>query len=305
MRSITVILFATVVANAADTAAMFRGNARHTGVYDSSAPALTTVKWEFKTNGRIFSSPAVSDDTVFVGSNDHNLYAVNAADGTLKWKFDGKGLVNASPAVANGVVYIMSTSGSLFALDAATGAQKWKFTTTGEKCRDSNLYAVDAATGTEKWKFNNKGSWVITSPAVHDGRVYFATSDSSLFQALDAKTGAPLFQLATGLFVFSSPAIAGGMAYFGNHAGSVKAVDLKTQKIAAEFRTEASKENLPKYLAPDGKLNQRALYPDFTLDGIVIGLDRLYSFGSVFSSPVIHNGILYVGSTDGHLYALR
>jgi outer membrane protein assembly factor BamB len=172
-------------------------------------------------------------------------------------------------------------------------------------CRDSNLYAVDAAAGTEKWKFNNKGSWVIASPAVHDGRVYFATSDSSLFHAVDAATGAPVFQLGTGLFVFSSPAIAGGTVYFGTHAGYIKAVDVKSQKITAEFRTDASKENMPKYMGADGKLNQRAIYPDFTLDGIIIGLDRLYSLGGVFSSPAIHGGVIYVGSTYGFLYALE
>jgi outer membrane protein assembly factor BamB len=414
-----------------DSTATFRGDVRHTGVYDSAAPSLRSGKWKFKSNGRIFSSPAVYNGTVLVGSNDHHLYAVNATDGTLQWKFDTKGAVASSPAVANGVAFIVSLSGSLYAVDAATGTQKWKFDTAGEHrftapgvhglqpstetmpdpfdvflssptveggavffgsgdgnvyavdaatgvlrwkfptgdvvhsspavdsgrvyvgswdsylyaldastgkavwrfktgedpkihnqvgiqsspvvsdgivyfgCRDSNLYAVDATTGTEKWKFNNKGSWVITSPAVSGGRVYFATSDSSRFHALDAKTGAPVFQLGTGLFVFSSPAIAGGKAYFGTHAGVVKAVDLKSQAIAAEFRTDASKENLPKYSNPDGRLNQRALYPDSTLDGIIVGLDRLYSVGSVFSSPVIRGGVLYVGSTDGYLYALE
>ena len=56
-------------------------------------------------------------------------------------------------------------------------------------CRDSNFYAVDEATGREKWKFNNKGSWVVGSPAVRDGKVYFATSDSSMLYKADAKSG--------------------------------------------------------------------------------------------------------------------
>jgi len=47
------------------------------------------------------------------------------------------------------------------------------------------------------------------------------------------------------------------------------------------------------------------LYTDRTLDGIIIGLDRMFSMGSIISSPVVRGGVLYVGSTDGNLYALR
>ncbi len=62
-------------------------------------------------------------------------------------------------------------------------------------CRDSNFYALDAATGDKKWAFSNHGSWVISSPAVQDGKVYFATSDSGLLYSMDAKTGSPIFSL--------------------------------------------------------------------------------------------------------------
>ena len=48
-----------------------------------------------------------------------------------------------------------------------------------------------------------------------------------------------------------------------------------------------------------------ALYSDFTLDGIIIGVHRMFTLGSILSSPVVADGVLYVGSTDGNLYALR
>jgi PQQ-like domain len=79
-------------------------------------------------------------------------------------------------------------------------------------CRDSNFYALDTKTGEKKWAFSNHGSWVISSPAVADGNVYFATSDSGLFHALNAKTGAPVFSLSfSGWPMFSSPAVVGNM----------------------------------------------------------------------------------------------
>jgi len=55
---------------------------------------------------------------------------------------------------------------------------------------------------------------VINSPAVHDGKVYFATSDTGLFRALAAKTGAPVFTVDFKHWpMFSSPAITGNMIY--------------------------------------------------------------------------------------------
>jgi hypothetical protein len=38
--------------------------------------------------------------------------------------------------------------------------------------------------------------------------------------------------------------------------------------------------------------------------GIDFGLERMYSLGSVISSPVVVDGVVYVGSTDGSIYAL-
>src|SRR5947209_2696153 len=70
--------FAAPVEEGKEATALFRGNPRHTGVYDSVAPSLGALKWKFKTGGRIFSSPAVDSGTVLVVSNDHFLYAVNA-----------------------------------------------------------------------------------------------------------------------------------------------------------------------------------------------------------------------------------
>ena len=172
-------------------------------------------------------------------------------------------------------------------------------------CRDSNFYALDAKNGTELWRFNNKGSWVVASPAVADGVVYFATSDSARFHALDATTGKALFSLDTGTYNFSSPSVAGGFAYFGSHDGRVRSVDLKARRYQAEFETAARKANGPKYLKTDGKWNEKELFTDNTLDAVILSLSRMYSLGTVLSSPAIAGGVLYVGSADGNLYALK
>ncbi len=141
------------------------------------------------------SSPTVWNGAVYFGSGDGNVYALDTASGKLKWKFHTGDVVHASPAIADGKLFIGSWDSFFYALDASNGKEKWRFKT-GEDheiynqvgiqssaavmdgvvyfgCRDSNFYALDAATGQKKWAFNNKGSWVITSPAVADGEGVF------------------------------------------------------------------------------------------------------------------------------------
>ena len=60
----------------------FHGNLAHTGVYDSPGPTkLTGVKWTFKTNGPVVSSPAIAGGLVFIGSLDGSLYAIDQETG--------------------------------------------------------------------------------------------------------------------------------------------------------------------------------------------------------------------------------
>jgi outer membrane protein assembly factor BamB len=172
-------------------------------------------------------------------------------------------------------------------------------------CRDSNLYALDAATGQKKWAFNNKGSWVVGSPAVQDGKVYFATSDSATLYEVDAKAGTPIFSLSFNHWpLFSSPAIAGTMLYVGSNQGKLFAIDLGSQKLAWTFESDASRQNGPALTMPDGSPNYRAAFGDNFYDNMVAGVSKMMSVGAMLSSPVVVNNVIYVGSTDGFLYAL-
>jgi outer membrane protein assembly factor BamB len=410
----------------------FRGGSDHPGVYDSAAIThAPQLKWKFQTAGKIFSSPAISGGVLFVGSTDHNLYALDLATGRQLWKFETGSAIPSSPAVANGSVYFLSYDDHLYSVDAATGKLRWKFKTGGEHrftathlhgsqpaaesmpdpfdvflssplvwrdsvyfgssdgniysldatsgkphwkfhtgnvvhasplisggvlyigswdsyfyaldaatgsekwrfktgqdpdthnqvgiqssaavadgivyfgCRDSNFYALDSASGARKWAFNNKGSWVISSPAIKNGKVYFATSDTSVVYALDAKTGAVSFSLKfQGWPFFSSPTLGGNLLYIGSHSGKVIAVDLGSQKPAWEFASDGQRKNAATYSKPDGSPNYEAAYPGDFYDDMVVGVERLMTVGGIYASPVLSDGVLYVASTDGALYAL-
>ena len=273
------------------------------------------------------SSPVVVQNTVYFGSGDGNLYAVDAISGELKWKFKTGDVIHASPAYADGLIYFGSWDSYFYAVDAANGKERWRFhggedplihnqvgfqssptvangvVYTG--CRDSNVYALDAATGKEKWRSNNELSWVNSSPAVVQGKVFFATCDSSLFKIADAATGKELVRQQDKAYMFSSPAVVGNTVLIGVVNGTLEARDVKTGDLLWDYEVEKSKENKGWALTADRKSNMPLLFASAFYEASIIGTDRQISIGSVFSSPLVANGIVYFGSADGYLYALE
>ena len=274
------------------------------------------------------SSPVIVQGAVYFGSGDGNLYALDAASGELKWKFKTGDVVHASPAYADGVLYFGSWDSFFYAVDAATGKEKWRFHG-GEDplihnqvgfqssaavvdgvvyvgCRDSNLYALEAATGQEKWRFNNEMSWVISSPAVAQGKVFFATSDSSLYHVVDAATGKSVLRAAgQGLHVFLSL------------GGRRRGLDRRAQRHPRGARPEKRRGALG---FPDGGFEAKQRLgadrrPEIQRARCSItrtGARRPWwrpTASSVsarsFRHPWSVNGVVYFGSTDGNLYALE
>ena len=69
---------------------------------------------------------------VYIGSDDDNVYALNATSGAKLWNYTTGSYVDSSPAVVGGVVYIGSDDGNVYALNAANGAKLWNYTTGGQ-----------------------------------------------------------------------------------------------------------------------------------------------------------------------------
>ena len=89
------------------------------------------LKWSSRFFISVYSSPAVANGVVYVGSGDHKVYALKAKTGHKLWSYASGSYVESSPAVANGVVYVGSEfpDGNVNALNASTGALLWSYYT--------------------------------------------------------------------------------------------------------------------------------------------------------------------------------
>ena len=101
-----------------------RHDPAHIGRSAFSGPATAAQKWAVTTGNVIESSAAIAvDGTIYVGSDDNKLYALNP-DGTQQWAFVAGDKMLTSPALAvDGTVYIASADQKLYAVNPDGAAE--------------------------------------------------------------------------------------------------------------------------------------------------------------------------------------
>ena len=275
-----------------------------------------SLRWKFKTGGFVGSSPAIDKGNVFFGSQNQDVYSVDATTGTEKWHFETGKIVFSSPVVADGVVYVGSHDGNLYALNESSGKERWRAKTDAEVessptvegnrvyvgSDDGKVYAFDRTSGFERWRFET-GQAVFSSPTVVGRSLYVGSKDDNVY-ALDARTGRKLWRFTTGDEVCSSPAVAGGAVYVGSNDHNVYALDASTGAERWRFTTGGGVSSSP---AVAGGV----VYVG-SFDHRVYALDaqtgkpkwRFLTQDVVFSSPTVVDGVVYIGSHDHNLYAL-
>jgi outer membrane protein assembly factor BamB len=208
-------------------------------------PGTCAVKWSYRANADIHSSPAVGKnaagtaDLLYFGADDNKLYAVDAT-GALVWTFATSGDVHSSPAVsADGTtVYVGSDDDHVYAVDAHSGVRIWArdvrhavdtapaIGPTGTlfvSDRSGNVHALAPADGSIVWE-RNIGLSLGSSPAVDANNAVFVGSDDDRVYALNGATGAVIWSYKTAADVRSSPAIGSqGTVYVGSDDGKLYA----------------------------------------------------------------------------------
>jgi outer membrane protein assembly factor BamB len=179
----------------------------------------------------------------FIGSDDHNFYAVDSSSASVKWVFPAGGPTDSGPTVLNGIVYFAGGDGNLYALDAGTCAVDWQFNLNGVVSlaapqlsngvvyigsRTDSLYAVDAVTGNFIWSAKTDGFTLEESSAtVNNGVVYVGAESGSLF-AFDATTGAQLWKSLVSASVYDQPFVFNNAIYVTADDGTLDAINAQT-----------------------------------------------------------------------------
>jgi outer membrane protein assembly factor BamB/formylglycine-generating enzyme required for sulfatase activity len=306
---------------------VWRGNVLRTGVLDvKGVPVYKGVKWKFKTDGKVRSSPVVVNGVVYIGSSDKNIYAIDAKTGEKKWQYATGDEVLSSAAIVDGVVYIGSNDGYLYALNADKGTLIWRFSRKKGPVKSSpavaygtvfagfgtygggSLSGVDMKTGKENWRYRfQAGPSTATSPAIYGTGIY-CPSPSIYSYAADIATEQTLW---TTVLVASHvpPALTEDTIYI--LGSDMMALERVSGKFKWRVKIPGTREALMEFHDSAPIVNKDTVYfgannKTYNAVNAKTG-EKIWSVdfgGQVQSSGIFANGIIYVGSTDKYLYAL-
>lgn len=315
----------------------FRGDRYNTGFARSVSPtsADPSTAWTYDADGPFWGSPIVADKTVFVGSADGTLYAVDAATGDERWTFETKHRIEGSPVYADGTVYVGSYDMSVYAIDAASGEKHWhrdlgglirgsptvmngtvfigvgchnlacaRYAEEANATENGWIYALDAESGETEWRYT-VGSEVVSTPAVDDETVYVGASDDQMY-ALDIDSGDVSWTYEAEDMIWSSPALAFGTLFFGDWNGILHAVDAATGDV------EWTADPFARYISGSVAVDEEAVYvgdtPYNTLDDPNTHYGELFKFDRRSGDELwsFETAALEIGSspvvTDERLY---
>jgi outer membrane protein assembly factor BamB len=203
----------TVTSESGGSWSMFRHDATRSSI-GTRGPENLSLVWSFETKGAVVSSPSIVDGVVYFGSQDHNIYAVDAETGHKFWSFKTNYTIESSVAVVDSKVVTGAEDGYVYCLNAKTGKLLWKTFIDGKQdvtygaavmlrsspaivdsiiyigSLDGNLYALNFDDGTILWKYQTSG-WIKSSPTISNGAVYITseTPNVGTIYKLDALKG--------------------------------------------------------------------------------------------------------------------
>lgn len=155
------------------------------------------------------------------------------------------------------------------------------------------------------WKYTtgDEKSTPVATPAVGPDMIYAPVGDT--MYALDRATGALVWEQATGGEIYSSPALAEGILYFGSRDGNLWALNAEDGSVEWRYPTGGPVDCSPViaygvcYFGSD--------------DNRVVALDlatrtprwQFETNGDVKASPLVYRDVVVVGSQDRRIYCLN
>ena len=194
-------------------------------------------------------TPAIANDTVYIGAYDGALSALDLETGRRRWRTELGDAIGASPTYYNGSLYVAvehaAPSGSVAAVNAATGDVQWRDSRPTDHphstvaldrergrllfgSNDGYCYAWSFPGFEREWSYDTGGD-VKTALAIADG-VVIVPSWAGTVTAIDVDDGSQVWEFDGGQDFMCAPAVHDGTVYVGSHDSNIYALDLDTGK---------------------------------------------------------------------------
>jgi outer membrane protein assembly factor BamB len=257
--------------------------------------------WTVKPGGPLRGEPSVEGGSVYVMSQDNQIYSLKAADGSANWSnaaaLEIAGVFgSAAPSIGQGTVVAGFSSGELNAYRYENGRQVWQdaLARTTMSTSVASLSDIDA-------------------DAVIDNGVVYAVGQGGRMVALDLFSGQRIWEL--NFAGIATPWVAGDWLFAVNDKGQLISIARRTGKIRwinqlPRYRDQKDRKGPITYVGPvlaGERLivagSNGALINVSPVDGSFQSQSDLDD--GVSFQPVVANNTLYLLTDSGRLIAYR
>jgi outer membrane protein assembly factor BamB len=240
------------------------------------------TRWVFAGNGPFESTPVVSGETLYIAGRDRNLYAISTEDGQVRFSVPLGifGDTSSTVAVVRDRVIVGTARGEILGVTTGLGSLVWRrdlgnpITGALVPSPDGTSVLVNDMSGSTTALEAASGRVLWTrevsaapgsAPTVRGDDVYVGSDDLRRITILAMADGRELSTVPVGTSVATTPVVEGSYVCVGSDDFTVHALNADTKQTVASFCTN----------------------------------------GEVKARPVLIRGNVYVGSTDGEMYACR
>lgn len=256
-----------------------------------------------------WSGAAIDEDTLFFGTNEGKLIALDKSTGDRLWEV---ALETAEPAAGN-----MGCMGGTPALETAvygTPVVMEDLVYVGSYVKQGNqslgkFYAFEFGEDEPRWVYPRQQYFdkpVIGGAVVALGKVYFGSSDGKVY-ALDTASGYKEWDFETGDKVWSTPVIEDETIFIGSLDKKLYALNATNGSKKWEFETEGGIAATP--LISDNTIYigsfDRHIYAIDATNGSLVWRSEVEAGGWFWARAVAYNNVIYAGCVDGKVYVLN
>ncbi len=268
--------------------------------------------WEKPVDTQMHAAPTVDGSHVYVTDVDNQIFAFDKSTGDMIWTYQAiaepaRLLKSSAPIVSDGVVYAPFSSGEVVALSASGGEVLWE-QVLAQSTRTNALSEIRDISG---------------RPVLYNGTV-FAASHSGVFQAMNAKTGEPVWKVTTDSV--NTPWVAGDVVFLVSLQGELMSVSRETGQIYWLQDLNAGAQKVKKSvfgLGRDKKVGKLPIWSGPVLASnrliLVNDLGEAVAFdpktgerkdslklgGAGYIAPIVVGDKLFVVTDDAKLVAIR
>ena len=305
--------------------------ANNNAVYAISSD-IGRLIWKFPSEpdsirSQLYTSPAHTDDSIVVGSDNKHAFTIDIINGNEIWSFDAtnnKSGTAPTGTSASADLAFFTSENTLYALQISNGQTAWKFesakdlwappSTNGQYVflpgMDHTLTSIDITNGSQIWQQHFKGA-LADSPTIYQDTLYTGSLSNSVY-AIDAANGMIIWEYEAEGWVWGSPKAVNEHVFFSDLDGYVYALNRETgREMWISQQLDSASRGTPAY--SNGNLfvtsDNGFVYSIDAISGNPIWNIEIDSKNAdrLLADSIAHNGLVYITSMNGDnlVYAIN